>query len=212
MRDHLLFIKEFLTRFEQTGSAVPSSKWAARALINPLRKTQEPQNILEVGSGTGAITTSIIQDMIPGDHLTLCELNPKFMQILKKKLASDSDYIQRKENIDFFLGPVQNIPEDKKFDLIVCALPFNNMKVEVIAEIFAKLERISTKKTHITFFEYMGLRRIGQLTSAKERRERLKLVENFFTNLNSKYESRTERVWLNFTPINVYTLKLRLAA
>ncbi len=212
MNDHVVFFREFLNKFEETGSAVPSSRWAAMAMTNPLRKTNKTQSILEVGPGTGSVTQSIIKDMVDGDRLTVCEINPRFMARLRRKLSSNKDFIKHSQCIDFFEGPVQNMPEETKFDLIVCALPFTNMKVSIIADIFSKLERLSNENTHITFFEYIGLRTIGRITSVKERRDRLEQIDQFFVELNNKYDRETERVWFNFTPINVHTLKAKLAA
>jgi len=48
MNDHIVFLREFLARFEETGSAVPSSRWAAQALTRPIKKLPHPKQILEV--------------------------------------------------------------------------------------------------------------------------------------------------------------------
>ncbi len=212
MHDHLVFLKEFLTKFEETGSAIPSSSWAAKAMTNSLRRTVRPQSILEVGPGTGSVTTKILNDMVDGDHLTVCEINPRFMSALKEKISDNKNFLRRKQNIDFFEGPIQEMPEKRSYDIIICALPFTNLKVEIIEDIFAKFQRLSTADAHITFFEYMGLRRIGRMTSLPERRERLEEIDALFEKIYKNYDRTTKKVWFNFTPINVYTLKSKLAA
>ncbi|MCB9029573.1 MAG: methyltransferase domain-containing protein [Deltaproteobacteria bacterium] len=206
MNEHIVFFREFLTEFKSTGSAIPSSPWAAKAMTNSLRRTTRPQNILEVGPGTGPVTVKILEDMIDGDKLTICELNPSFMQALQKKLSKDENFNRHKENITFFQGPVQELPTEEIFDVIICAIPFTNLPVSAVEDIFKKLELCSHRNTHITFFEYIGLRQIGRIASIKERRERLDRVSQFFETLEAKYKKETKRVWLNFTPINVHTL------
>ena len=212
MNDHIAFLREFLARFEETGSAVPSSRWAAQALTRPIKKLPHPKQILEVGPGTGVVTERALRDMSEKDHFTICEINPRFMQALKEKLADNPDYIRHKERVKFFEGPVQRLEESIKFDVIICAIPFTNLKVQIVEEIFTKLSKLSHEKTLVTFFEYIGLRKLGRIASLKERRDRLTQIDDFFSELFSHYHRDVERVWLNLTPIKVYTLKSKIAA
>lgn len=203
----LVFFKECVTHFTTTGSVIPSSRWAAQALTNPLRATGRPQRILEIGPGTGAVTTKILKDMIDGDELVICEINSRFMAALKNKLKVNSDFDKHKDRITFFEGAIQALPEVGTFDVIICAIPFNNLPLKVVEEIFEKLKRLSNKRTHLSFFEYLGLREIGQVVSLKERRQRMREIEGFFDELFKTHETHRKIVWLNFTPINIYTLK-----
>lgn len=212
MNDHVIFLREFITRFEETGSAIPSSRWAAQAMTRSLRGSRAPKKILEVGPGTGPVTEKILADMQEGDLFTVCEINPRLLNILKEKLSKNPDFIKNKDRISFFEGPVQDLPEVDKYDIIVCAIPFTNLRVEIVEEIFEKLSRLGHEGTHITFFEYIGLRKISKIASLKERRERLESLDIFFERLYQKFHRKTERVWLNLTPINVYTLTPKLAA
>lgn len=208
IKDHVVYFTEFLKEFQNTGTCFPSSKFAARALTNPLRATRAPQRILELGPGTGVVTVKILEDMIPGDRLTICEINPRFMQQLKKNLETNPDFQCHKNNISFFEGPAQEIPEDGCYDLIVCALPFLNFDLATVEEIFSKLERISTSHTKMTYYEYIGLRSIGKVIAPEERKENLRKLDKFFAGIYKRHNMQRERVWLNLLPINIYTLHL----
>ena len=210
--DKIVYLREFLTEFTTTGSILPSSPWAARALSSPLRGTTEPQRILEVGPGTGAVTAQILRDMHEGDSLTICEINSRFMAALKKKLAKNEDFQRHKDRITFFEGPVQDMPDSGRFDLIICAIPFLNLPLTIVKEIFIKLEQLSFEHTSLTFFEYLGIREINLAVAMNERRERMKEIDQFFDKLHRDHESHRKIVWLNVTPINIYTMRLKRAA
>lgn len=208
IKDHVVYFKEFLKEFQNTGTCFPSSKFAARALTNPLRTSRAPQRILELGPGTGVVTVRILEDMIPGDRLTICEINPRFMAALKENLKKNPDFQRHAANITFFEGPAQNIPEDGKYDTIVCALPFLNFDLHTVEEIFSKLERISNSHTKMTYYEYIGLRSLGMVVAAADRKRRLRELDIFFDDVYRRHHMRRKRVWLNLLPINIYTLNL----
>jgi hypothetical protein len=75
-----------------------------------------------------------------------------------------------------------------------------------VKEIFAKLRKISSPDTLMTYYEFIGLRKMGQTVSPSERRKRISEVSGF---MESNLEKRLnqERIWLNVPPINVYTIK-----
>ena len=197
-----------MAEFEATGSLFPTSKWAAEEMTRPLQDTSPPRRILEIGPGTGSVTTRILSDMRAGDELTICELNPRFMKALKKKLALDKNFLKHRDRISFFEGAVQKLSSDKSFDVIVCALPFLNFDRKTVEDIFQRLRALSHEKTVMTYYEYIGLKSIGMAVSLPDRKKRLLEVESFFDALYSHRHQRRKRVWLNILPISVYTIEL----
>jgi phosphatidylethanolamine/phosphatidyl-N-methylethanolamine N-methyltransferase len=208
IREAFVFLREGVLNFRYTGTICATSSWAAKALVNPLREARSPQRILELGPGTGSVTVEILKDMIPGDKLTICEINPRFMDALKRRLEENSDFQERKEDVEFFCGPVQDLPEKGTYDVIVCALPFLNFEIETVREIFQKLHRMSTDETVMTYYEYIGLRRVSKVVSSPERKQRILEIDSFFKDKHARDKIGHERVWLNFLPINIYTLRL----
>lgn len=208
VKEVLVFLREGLRNFRDTGTVCATSRWAAKALTNPLREASTVQNILELGPGTGSVTVKILRDMSVGDKLTLCEINPRFMEALKKRLATNEDFIKHQSNITFFQGAVQDLTEAETYNIIVCALPFLNFEVETVQEIFGKLHRVSTDDTVMTYYQYIGLRDLGKVVAAPERRKRMAELEKFFDKKHATNQIAHERVWLNVLPIHIYTLKL----
>ena len=208
VKENFLFFREFLSEFQTTGSCFPTSRWAAEALTKPMKIKREPKNIIELGPGTGAVTTHILSNMILGDSLTICEINERFMNILKNKLKNNPDFIKHKANIHFFLGPMQELPENNKYDLIVCALPFLNFPLDLVREMFEKLKRLSAAESVLTYYEYIGIRSIRKNVGTRPSKHKFKELDHFFKSIYSAHQMKRKRVWLNFTPINIYTIKL----
>lgn len=209
IKDNFLFLKEFVTEFQNTGSFFPTSRKAASELTAPLREKRTPKRILELGPGTGSVTFPLIESMMPGDTLSICEINPRFMRELKNKLEKLPSFQKHRENIDFFEGAIQDYPEtDQKFDIIVCSLPFLNFDCEMVKDIFDKLTRLSIPQAVMTYYQYMGLRSLGKAIGSKEKKQRMSDLDNFFDTASAKHHARRKKVWLNVLPINVYTLEL----
>lgn len=210
IRDNLVMIRGFFNEFKHTGTIFNSSKWAARALTNPVRDNNGPKNILEVGAGTGPVTEKIIKDMESSDNLMIVEINPAFMVELKRKITKMPEYQQHADRIVFFEGPIQSVPEDKSYDVIVCALPFLNFELPLVHEIFCKLQRLSNNDTLMTYYQYIGLSDLGRVISPKERKKRLNQIDSYLKRIGEKNLIGREKVWLNFLPINIYTLQFPL--
>lgn len=208
IKEQIALLDGFVNAFEATGTLFPSSAWAARELSKPVLDIRGPKNILEAGAGTGPVTLQIMKDMHPGDTFTICELNPKLAEILKINIEKDENYQRLKSNIKIFIGPVQELSEDTPFDVIVCALPFLNFPISLTREIFAKFYKMSTSNTHITWYEYIGLRKINKVVARPEKKKKLRDFEIFWKELSGKAPIKKKRVWLNMLPINVYRTKL----
>lgn len=204
-----IFLREGILRFHDTGAVCPTSHWAAKALTNALREERSPQRILELGPGTGSVTVKILEDMIPGDKLSICEINPRFMRLLKARLAKVPAYLERQGDVSFFQCPVQELPQpETRFDVIVCALPFSNFSIDTVRDIFRRLHSLSHDDTVMTYYEYIGLRRMGALVAQGEKRTRLHELDRFFEEKHQNDLIKHERVWLNILPIHVHTLRV----
>lgn len=209
IKENIVFFREFISEFKYTGTMFPTSKWAARAMVVPLRgrKERSPLNILELGPGTGSVTVRILENMGDRDTLSVCEINPRFMEALRDSLADNPHYLRHRDRISFYTCPVQEMPEDQNYDVIVCALPFLNFDLGTVEEIFAKLKRMSNEETVMTYYEYIGLRKAGLMMSSPKRKERLQQIDSFFDGVFESHLKGRKKVWANLLPINVYMLK-----
>jgi phospholipid N-methyltransferase len=208
LKENLVFLREFLLEFKTTGACFPTSKWAAQALITPLKSQDRcSKNILELGPGTGSVTIPIIKELRDGDHLTICEINPRFMKALKDSLEEIDEYQRVRHQVTFFEGAAQDLPTDRIFDIIVCALPFVNFDLLTVQAIFSKLREISSRDTLMTYYEYMGMRKFNEAVAAPERRNRIAEVNEYLKQSGEINYLGCERVWLNLLPVNIYTVK-----
>ena len=208
IKENLVFLREFLLEFKTTGACFPTSKWAANALITPLREpNRKPKRILELGPGTGSVTIPLINEMREGDSLTICEINPRFMKALKETLEREESFRAKRDQIEFFEGAAQEIPVSAPYDVIVCALPFLNFDLETVQQIFARLRLISARDTLMTYYEYMGARKFNQTLGAQSRKDRISQVNGFLRESGAVRNIDCTKVWLNLFPINIYTVK-----
>lgn len=212
IKENLVFIREFLSEFQNTGTIWPTSPRAARALTSPLRERPHPLKILELGPGTGSVTVQVLKDMQPHDHLTICEINPRFMQALREALAENPDFNRLKSHVRFEQCPAQELPEDTKYDIIVCALPFLNFDLDTVAEIFDKLKKLSNETTVMTYYEYIGLRSINKTFSKALGKKRIHEIDSYLTTIYQQHRMSRKHVWPNMLPITVYRLELGAAA
>lgn len=208
MKETFLFITNAVSSFRDTGSLFPTSRWAAEALTSPLRApgllNRPKRKILELGPGTGSVTVQILKDMRDDDELLICELNPKFMKVLQDSLKDNYYYRKHQSRISFFLGPAQELPEDKIFDVIVCALPFLNFDFKTASSIFEKIKKLSNDDTLMTYYQYIGMKKLGALIP--ERREKLKKLLPVFDSVSQAQKGK-KRIWLNMLPVDVFTMK-----
>lgn len=225
IRDRLVFLRECVRQFRDTGSMFPSSRWVAKELTEPIRSpfinksdinkskivepNRSPLHILEAGAGTGPVTVEILRLLGPNDKLCICEINPSLMQMLKTRLQKKKEFHLHKDHITFFEGPVQQMSDNLKFDVIICSIPFFNLPIELVQDIFTKFEELSSKSCTLTFFSYLGVRYFAELTPVSELKERARAVSRFFKSLSHLHNVQKKIIWLNFTPIVAYKVEIR---
>ncbi|MFN8389121.1 MAG: methyltransferase domain-containing protein [Bdellovibrionota bacterium] len=171
---------------------LPSSAALGRAMVRPIREADRPLNILEVGPGTGPFTRQIIKLMGPEDRFTICEINPRFLALLKKKLERHPNFEQHRDRIRFFQGPVQALPEsgaNEKFDIIVSSLPFSNFTPDTVEEILSLFEEMTAENGSVTFCEYIGMRKLSAVLSSRRGKERLAGVDEVIQRWVGKVEA-----------------------
>jgi len=208
LKDNALFVQEFFRSFQSTGSLCPTTRWAAKAMVAPLAEKPHATafKILELGPGTGSVTKYILRQMGFGDSLAICEINERFMEALKDNLDEDPYFETHRSRVRFHCCPMQQLPETQKFDLIVCAIPFLNLSLPLVKELFLKIAALSHKDTVITNYEYKGLRSIGKQFSAGTRRMRMRELDDFIKSIQVAHLESKSNVWLNILPVKVYRL------
>jgi len=194
--DQIAFFREFRSRFETTGSILPSSRFLARAMTGPLREHPRaaPLRILEIGPGTGAVTGTILGQLRPEDRFDLVEINENFVALLRQRFESDPAWKKVSHQSTLHCCPLQEFPKTGQYDVIISGLPFNNFPMPLVESLVGASWDLLTPGGTYSFFEYMFVRPIRCKVSNRADRERLSAIEAF---MQSRFrESRFRRNWV----------------
>jgi phospholipid N-methyltransferase len=206
---HSLFFKQFLTNYRTTGAILPSGRFLAAALSRFVGDGHPGhRRILEVGPGTGSVTRRIVQAMKPDDRLDLVELNESFVQCLRGRFQSDEVFRPLADRTRVLHCPVQQLPRQRTYDLIISGLPLNNFSVAEVEEILEALSGLLKPGGTLSFFEYMAIRRLRALVSGPAERTRLRGVGEALGTLLRGHEIRRDWIWPNVPPAWVHHVRL----
>lgn len=205
--NYRLFWQEFRRTFESTGAIAPSGRSLCRALARYVAGTGQPRRILEVGPGTGVVTDAIIFQMGPRDTLDVVELNERFVDALRQRLADDPNWQRSADRIRIHHLPIEELEVAEPFDAIVSGLPFNNFPVTLVQSILTHLEKLAAPGATLSFFEYVAIRRIKGVVCKKPERDRLNGIGRVLDDAFARRQFRQECVMANVPPAWVHHLR-----
>jgi len=208
-REHLNFVTQTLKHFRLTGAIAPSSAFLARAMTRSLdRRPPVPWRILEVGAGTGPMTSAIVRKMRDGDELECYELNPDFCRHLRRRFQHEVLFRRRARQVVIVEQDICGLPAGRRYDLVVCSLPFNNFQPELAQQIMALLCNALQPGASLVFFEYLFLRQAVQAVNFnRQERERLAKIEKIVDTFCRRGDYRQEIVWMNLPPAMTREIK-----
>lgn len=82
--DEARFLKSWIEKPLQTGAVMPSGRFLARAMAQPVDPRPEGP-VVELGPGTGPVTDALIRRGIATERLVLVEYNPDFCDMLRQR-------------------------------------------------------------------------------------------------------------------------------
>lgn len=205
--EYRIFFREFRKNFHTTGSIMPSSGSLAKALARYVGQGQSAektegngQRILEVGPGTGAVTSRIVRKMRDGDTFDLCELNDSFVATLKERFENEAAFQRVRERSNILHQMVQDMPEGTTYDVIISGLPLNNFSGEDVDNILQTFRRLLAPGGVLSFFEYVAVRPVRKVIGKKPERARIRRVGELLHDLLNKHEIKRDLVMLNVPP------------
>jgi len=211
--DFRLFFKQFLTNYHTTGAVMPSGRFLAKALARYVatgdgaKGDGANRRILEVGPGTGAVTRRIIAAMKPDDRLDLVELNDDFVERLRHAFETDPAFQPAADRARVMHCPVEDLPQDDSYDIIISGLPLNNFAVADVERILSALTGLLKPGGTLSFFQYIAIRRVKSLISGRAQRERLRGVGRAMGALLDAHEIHRDWVWPNVPPAWVHHVR-----
>ncbi len=214
LADYRLFLRQFRRDYHTTGAILPSGRALSRALVRYVAPntqqpgTQQPKRILEVGPGTGTVTSHLVRALGPQDRLDLVEVNDEFVAHLRRRLDREASFRAVAERTQILHGRVEQVTTEETYDRIVSGLPLNNFSVAEVEQILDTFTRILRPGGILSFFEYIWIRRLRGLCSGAKQRARLRGIGHALDRLLSQHEIRRESVWLNVPPAWVHHVKL----
>src|SRR6201994_2825512 len=84
--DALLFARNFFRHPMMLGSIIPSSRFLIKQILEPI-DWDKARVIVEYGPGVGGITAEILRRVRPDAKLIAIEMNPDFVNFLKRSLV-----------------------------------------------------------------------------------------------------------------------------
>jgi len=123
VKDNVHFLKEWAKDPKGIGSITPTSKQAAKLMVSQI-PTNCDLPILELGPGTGIITSTMIEMGVEPSNITSIEFDKSFCDHLRKTYPE----------VDFVEGDAFNLYETlkdhpiKKFGAILSGIPLLNFK------------------------------------------------------------------------------------
>ena len=213
LHDHRVFWGQFRQQFHTTGAVLPSGRFLCRALARYVGQTPEGQasqgrRILEVGPGTGAATAQIVRRLRPNDHFDLVELNAEFVRRLNERFASEEPFRKVASQTRILHQPVEQLPADTQYDLIISGLPLNNFEVAQVEKILNVFLRLLRPGGTLSFFEYIAIRPARSLLSGSAERKRLQGISLALTRVLGPHEFRRDWVLPNVLPAWVHHVRL----
>lgn len=202
------FLEEWWRDFHHTGAVAPSSRYLARAMTAVLRQPRPAWRIVEVGPGTGAVTAWILPALKEGDRLDLVEINPRFVEFLQVRFASQPLF--RRYSAQAYLHPmaIQDFLPEQPVDCVISGLPFNNFPADTVREILEHVENWLRPGGWLVYFEYWCIRQLKMPFVGKRERLRLYRVGRILEKFRKRHTVRRQLVLCNLPPAVVHTVQL----
>jgi phosphatidylethanolamine/phosphatidyl-N-methylethanolamine N-methyltransferase len=82
--DEVAFLRSWVEKPISMGAVTPSGKMLARAMARYV-DPKIPGPVIELGSGTGAVTEALVSKGVEAARLVLVEFNPSFCRLLRRR-------------------------------------------------------------------------------------------------------------------------------
>jgi phosphatidylethanolamine/phosphatidyl-N-methylethanolamine N-methyltransferase len=201
-----LFANEVCDNFGEIGAIAPSSPSLARAMAMALDRRRSPRAVLEVGAGTGAVTSALMERLGPDDRLDVVESNAAFADALR--VVTDASPPTARPRTTVHTTRIEAFDTDVRYDAIVSGLPFTNATPDQVESILDRYDALLADGGSVVYFAYVGTRRMRSVTASRNEARRHAAVEGLLSEYRGRFDTSGQTVWRNLPPARVWTLQL----
>jgi len=188
MTEALKFLTNFIRHPASVGAIAPSSRWLADSMVGEM-DLESAETVVELGPGTGAFTSAILDRIGPKGRYMAMELNDEFAENLATKHPDAHIVNDSAEKLPGYLEEIGKPHADS----IICGLPWaafgESLQQSIMSSVMASLPEGGKFAT----FAYIHA---AWLPSARRFR---RFLEAHFSRVD-----RTPIVWRNLPPAFVY--------
>ncbi len=181
----------------KVGALAPSSPFLARAMAESIDALQRPSTILEIGAGTGHITERIMKKVQNDDCVDIIELNPDYCTVLNKRFG-------HYDKVNLFCGSILEWKPDYHYDLIICTLPFNGFKVDLVDTMIAHIKHLAKPQSLFCYVALCYLKPFKKLLLSRQDWHNNQLTTRYMQDFNKRYCYKTVKVFRNIPPAQVH--------
>lgn len=143
LRTHLsafsLFLQEWVQRPHQIGAIAPSSRNLANAMADWL-PPESDAFVLELGPGTGAVTSALIERGLRQDRLVAIEKSHKLAGLLREKFPRAHIITGDARHLDRLLR--QHLRDVDSVAAVISSLPLRNFAPELAEKVATKIRAV----------------------------------------------------------------------
>lgn len=177
-----VFIGELISNPRQIGAPIPSSRVLARHMASFIPR-QPSGHVIELGPGTGAITSALLDRGVPAHKLVLIERSYEMTRILRKKFPGVKVILGDAAEMGKILSKHLD-PETDRVGHVVSSLPLRSLPRSVVEAIARELHHVLGREGRFIQYTYDVRPREHEALRRFRR-------------------SRSRMVWLNLPPARV---------
>lgn len=193
------FIKAFINNPMGVSTIFPASKALAQAMTIG-SEIGDHKNIVEIGVGTGALTSAMFEAMGPEHSYTGFEIDETFYKYLNDKFAkqhkSDIDKLKSFQFKSNSAAELSRFFPESSVDVLVSSLPWSVFESKQRHSILKEIHKVIKPGGLFTFYNYV--------TSSQ-----FKHFKNFKSEILKEFKTLEPRqmVWASLPPATVWVAK-----
>ncbi|HAM72117.1 MAG TPA: hypothetical protein DCM86_10785 [Verrucomicrobiales bacterium] len=147
-----IFGRELVSNPRPMGAACPSSPGLARRVARMVGRRPETY-VLEIGAGTGAITSALLRHCVPPERLVAIERSPSLVKLLRQRFAGvniiEGDACDLHRTLERAGGL-----DLKRITHVVSSLPLRSLPPAQVEQISKEFFKLLAHGSHLVQYTY----------------------------------------------------------